>query len=78
MGTVESEPVEPLEALKTEASEPLEALRTEMEEANNLVKEVGELSIKFSIPQQTRWIGTLSMVFAPVLIVLLGYMAGTV
>ncbi|MCE7733609.1 MAG: hypothetical protein GPJ54_01945 [Candidatus Heimdallarchaeota archaeon] len=42
------------------------------ESAVQLVKEIGELSIKFSIPQQTKWIATLAVSLGPIMMLLIG------
>ncbi|MCE7735598.1 MAG: hypothetical protein GPJ54_12015 [Candidatus Heimdallarchaeota archaeon] len=42
------------------------------ESAVQLVKEIGEISIKFSIPQQTRWIATLAVSLGPIMMLLIG------
>jgi hypothetical protein len=47
---------------------------TEIKAADDLVEDIGELSVKFSIPQQTRWLGTLTLTFTPLFLVLLGIM----
>ncbi len=31
---------------------------SQIKEADDLVKDIGKLSVKFNIPQQTRWLGT--------------------
>jgi len=41
-------------------------------EAKELVDEVGKLSILFDIPQQTRWIGVLTLILTPLMIGLIG------
>lgn len=40
--------------------------------ANTLVSDIGKLSVKFNFPQQTRWLGTLTLIFSPIFIILLG------
>ncbi|MFX0113746.1 MAG: hypothetical protein ACFFB3_04300 [Candidatus Hodarchaeota archaeon] len=40
--------------------------------AKDLVKSVGNLSIRFDIPQQTRWIGVLTLILTPLMIGLIG------
>ncbi|MFX0204986.1 MAG: hypothetical protein ACFFDT_03305, partial [Candidatus Hodarchaeota archaeon] len=41
-------------------------------ETKNLVETIGKLSIRFNIPQQTRWIGVLTLAFTPLMIALIG------
>ena len=45
---------------------------SQMPSADEMVKQIGDLSIKFSIPQQTRWVATLTLIFGPLMIILLG------
>ncbi|MHA2092484.1 MAG: hypothetical protein ACW98K_16675 [Candidatus Kariarchaeaceae archaeon] len=47
---------------------------TDIKAADDLVDDIGKLSVKFSIPQQTRWLGTLTLAFTPLFLVLLGLM----
>ncbi|MFQ5977597.1 MAG: hypothetical protein ACE5OZ_05665 [Candidatus Heimdallarchaeota archaeon] len=46
--------------------------RDAIPEAKDFVKSVGALSIRFDIPQQTRWIGVLTLVLTPLMISLIG------
>ncbi|MFW9991174.1 MAG: hypothetical protein ACFFD4_03865 [Candidatus Odinarchaeota archaeon] len=41
-------------------------------EAKELVETIGKLSIRFDIPQQTRWLGVLTLVLTPLMIGLIG------
>lgn len=41
-------------------------------EANGLIMDIQSLVIKFSIDSQTKWIAVLSIIFAPIMIILLG------
>lgn len=47
----------------------------EMAAADKIVKEISSLEVKFNIPPQTRWIGTLSLIFAPLIIILMSYIS---
>jgi hypothetical protein len=40
--------------------------------AKDLVKSGGNLSIRFDIPQQTRWVGVLTLILTPLMIGLIG------
>ncbi len=40
--------------------------------ANKLVEDIGKLSNTFSIPDQTKWIATLSIVLGPLMLILIG------
>ncbi len=42
-------------------------------ESKNFVESVGKLEIKFDIPQQTRWIGVLTLILTPLMIVLISF-----
>lgn len=42
-------------------------------EAFDLLDVINKLSIRFNISPQTRWIATLSLVFSPMIIFLLGF-----
>lgn len=46
--------------------------RSAIPEAKSLVKSVSNLSIRFDIPQQTRWIGVLTLILTPFMISLIG------
>ncbi|MHA2251589.1 MAG: hypothetical protein ACXAD7_14590 [Candidatus Kariarchaeaceae archaeon] len=46
----------------------------DIKSAKSLVNDIGALSVRFSIPQQTKWIGTLTMIFSPIFIILIGLM----
>ena len=41
-------------------------------EASGLIMDIQSLVIKFSIDSQTKWIAVLSVIFAPIMIILLG------
>jgi hypothetical protein len=45
---------------------------TYIAEANGLIMEIGAMEIKFSVDPQTKWIAILSIIFAPIIIILLG------
>jgi hypothetical protein len=45
---------------------------TSIPEAKIFVNKIAKLSITFNIPQQTRWLGALTLVFAPLMIILIG------
>ena len=43
-------------------------------EKAQLVEEIGQLSIKFDIPNQTRLIGVLTLILTPLMITLIGFL----
>ena len=43
-----------------------------LESADKLVRDIGELNVKFTIPQQTKWISTLSIALGPFMLILIG------
>lgn len=46
--------------------------RSAIPEAKDLVESISNLSIRFDIPQQTRWIGVLTLILTPFMISLIG------
>ncbi|MHA2225256.1 MAG: hypothetical protein ACXAC8_08630 [Candidatus Hodarchaeales archaeon] len=47
--------------------------RRAIPEAKELVESIGKLEIRFDIPQQTRWIGVLTLILTPLMIVLISF-----
>jgi hypothetical protein len=47
--------------------------RSAIPEAQEFVESVGKLEILFDIPQQTRWIGVLTLILTPLMIVLISF-----
>lgn len=47
--------------------------RSAIPEAKNFVESIGKLEIQFDIPQQTRWIGVLTLILTPLMIVLISF-----
>ncbi|UCG89629.1 MAG: hypothetical protein JSU57_03910, partial [Candidatus Heimdallarchaeota archaeon] len=47
--------------------------RSAIPEAKNFVESVGRLEIRFDIPQQTRWIGVLTLILTPLMIILISF-----
>ncbi|MDH5402595.1 MAG: hypothetical protein OEY49_08900, partial [Candidatus Heimdallarchaeota archaeon] len=45
---------------------------SKMDLSDKYVFNLGQLAITFNIPQQTKWIGTLTLLFSPIMIILLG------
>lgn len=59
-------------AFEVKHGEKLQDISEQTQEAKDFVDQIGDLSIKFSIPDQTRWIGVLSLLLGPLMITLLG------
>ncbi|MFX0207490.1 MAG: hypothetical protein ACFFDT_15995 [Candidatus Hodarchaeota archaeon] len=47
--------------------------RNAIPEARTFVESVGKLEIRFDIPQQTRWIGVLTLILTPLMIILISF-----
>lgn len=47
--------------------------RSAIPEAHTFVESVGKLEIRFDIPQQTRWIGVLTLILTPLMIILISF-----
>jgi hypothetical protein len=47
--------------------------RDAIPEARTFVDSVGKLEIRFDIPQQTRWIGVLTLILTPLMIILISF-----